>query len=255
MKNIGFIGGGRVTRIILQALHNEKEKLDHVYVFDINEEANDRLKNRFPEINVADLRTVATRDYIFLALHPPVVLETLEKIEPVISKNVWVISLAPKISMDKIAATLARTEKIIRLIPNATSIRNEGYNPICFFHGFPDEDKTRIIQFLEKLGATFEVAESKLEAYAVLSAMAPTYFWFQWDELCKIGSQMELDKKEIEDTLYFTMMYSLNTMFKSGFSREELYDLITLKPIGEHESEIRKIFSEKLLALYDKIKP
>lgn len=255
MKNIGFIGGGRVTRIILQALNNKHEKLDHIYAFDINEEVNDRLKKLFPEINIADLRTVATRDYIFLALHPPVIMETLEKIEPVISRDVVIISLAPKIRIDRIASTLSKTKKIIRLIPNATSIRNEGYNPICFHAEFPEEDKNLINQFLGKLGTTFEVAESKLEAYAMISAMAPTYFWFQWDELCRIGSQMELNKQEVEDAIYFTMMYGLNTMFKSGFSREELYDLIPVKPIGEHETEIRKIFSEKLLGLYDKIKP
>ena len=39
---------------------------------------------------------------------------------------------------------------------------------------------------------TFEVQEEKLESYAIMSAMLPTYFWFQWKALEEIGQKTEL---------------------------------------------------------------
>ncbi len=47
--------------------------------------------------------------------------------------------------------------RIVRLIPNATSIINEGYNPVCFSSGMPEEEKGSLLQLLGTLGKTFEV--------------------------------------------------------------------------------------------------
>ena len=106
---------------------------------------------------------------------------------------------------------------------------------------------------LEAMGKTFEVPESKLEAYAVVSAMAPTYFWFQWKKLCDIAELVGLEKEEAEQTVEHTMNAALNTMFRSGLSWEEVADLIPVKPIGEYEEEIMNMFEQKLVGLYNKI--
>ena len=148
---------------------------------------------------------------------------------------------------------LGKTIRIVRLIPNATSIINEGYNPVCFSSGIEAEDKETFLHILGALGKTFEVPESKLEAYAIVSAMAPTYFWFQWKKLCDIGVQVGLEKKDAEQTVEQTMNAALNTMFRSGLSWEEVADLIPVKPIGEYEEEIMNMFEQKLVGLYNKI--
>ncbi len=78
-------------------------------------------------------------------------------------------------------------------------------------------------------------------------------FWFQWKKLCEIGEQIGLDKEASEQAVSQTMNAALTTMFKSGLSWKEVSDLIPLKPIGEHEEEIMKIFEQKLVGLYNKI--
>jgi pyrroline-5-carboxylate reductase len=163
------------------------------------------------------------------------------------------ISLAPKITIRKISEKLGNNTRIVRLIPNATSIINEGYNPVSFSSGLETGDKKSLLQILGALGKTFEVPESKLEAYAIVSAMAPTYFWFQWKKLCDIGEQVGLEKEDSKQTVEQTMNAALNTMFKSGLSWEEVADLIPVKPIGEYEEEIKYMFEQKLVGLYNKI--
>jgi pyrroline-5-carboxylate reductase len=85
--------------------------------------------------------------------------------------------------------------------------------------------------------------------------MLPTYFWFQWNDLKLLGSQMGLSDNESNTAVHQTLISSINLMFKSGLTPEELIDLIPVKPIGEHEAQISEIYHNKLMGLYEKIKP
>jgi len=112
-----------------------------------------------------------------------------------------------------------------------------------------------VMDLLSSLGTTFEVSEEKLESYAIMSAMLPTYFWFQWRELASIGDQIGLSEEEARKSIYETIVASLNLMYKAGLSASEVIDLIPIKPIGEHEQQITEIYRTKLIGLFEKIKP
>lgn len=252
---IGFIGGGRVTRIMLQAFCNKNIAFEDVVVTDPSGEALSRLKTCYPSFRTADASTAAEQDIVFIALHPPVIMDTIESVKGKFRPDATIISLAPKINLQKFALKLGHDRKLARMIPNATSFINEGYNPVCFSENFPAGDKRSIMDLLTLLGKTFEVIEPKLESYAILSAMLPTYFWFQWQELAKIGQKIGLSEAESSNSINETMHASLDLMFKSGLKPEEVMDLIPVKPIGENEPEIREILNTKLTGLFEKIKP
>lgn len=255
-KTLGFIGGGRITRIFLQAFVNKKAIFDSISVFDSSPDTLKKLKQDYPFIEILDYASeAAQKDIVFLALHPPVIMESLEKITGAVNDKTIFISLAPKITIAKIDAILKPVTQIARLVPNATSVINHGYNPVCFGSGISEIQKWYILEMLNLLGHTFETTEVKLEAYAMISAMLPTYFWFQWNELENIGSQMGLTDEECRETIYETMNAALNTMYQSGMKPAEVMDLIPIKPIGESEEQIKGIYQEKLMGLWKKIKP
>ncbi len=254
-KSLGFIGGGRITRIFLQAFVNKKAIFESISVFDINSQTLQALKLEFPFIQtLTSASEAAKKDIVFLALHPPVIMETLEKIKADVTEKTIFISLAPKITIAKMASVLP-VDQIVRLIPNATSVINHGYNPVSFTHKMSEIQKLYILEMLNLLGHTFETAEEKLEGYALLSAMLPTYFWFQWNELEALGTQMGLTETECRESVFETMSAALNTMYDSGMSPTEVMDLIPVKPIGENESQIKTMYQEKLMGLFEKIKP
>lgn len=254
-KSLGFIGGGRITKIFLQALSNKKIELSSVLVFDTNSEVLTALKKQFPQIKLTDsCKMAAKQDVVFIALHPPVIMETLEQITETVSEMTQIVSLAPKISIEKIASKLA-TKNIARMIPNATSYINEGFNPVSFSSQYNAIEKQSLLQTLGYLGHTFEIEESKLEAYAIVSAMLPTYFWFQWKELQSLSLEMGLDEPESKNAIQQTLLAAINLFYNSGLSNTEVIDLIPVKPIGEHESQISEIFRTKLMGLFQKIKP
>lgn len=254
-KSLGFIGGGRITNIFLQAFVNKKAIFDSISVFDTNTETLQALKLKFPFIQTLEsVSEAAKKDVVFLALHPPVIMETLERIKSEVSEQTIFISLAPKITIEKMAAILP-VDQIVRLIPNATSIINHGYNPVSFAPEMSEIQKWYILEMLNLLGHTFETAENKLEGYAILSAMLPTYFWFQWHELETIGTQFGLSNAECRESIFETLNASLNAMYRSGMRPDDVMDLIPVKPIGEKEEQIKAIYQEKLTGLFQKIKP
>ncbi len=254
-KSLSFIGGGRIARIFLQAFANRNCEFQSILVFDINMEVTNALKKQFPQIEIAEsLEQAASHQTIFIALHPPVIMDTLEKVAGLISREALVISLAPKVTIEKIAAKL-KTRNIVRMIPNATSFINEGYNPMTFGPGFDEGEKTSFLKLANLLGNPFEVEESKLEAYALISAMLPTYFWFQWNELANLGIKMGLNEAQSKESVRETLIAAINLMFNSDLSPEQVMDLIPVKPIGEYQTQITEIYQSKLLTLYEKIKP
>lgn len=255
LKSLGFIGGGRITKIFLQAFKNKSLNLNSIIVFDTNKEVTDLLKNQFPEIQIAnEIKLPAKQDIVFIALHPPVIMESLELIKETISVNSLVVSLAPKISLEKIKGKLG-VNNIARMIPNATSFINNGYNPVCFSNDIQLIEKNALLNIINPLGYTFEVEESKLEAYAIISAMLPTYFWFQWKEMQKIGVQIGLNEHESKETIKETLKAAIDIFYDSNLSQEQVIDLIPVKPIGEHEEAIKEFLNNKLISLFEKIKP
>lgn len=251
--SIGFIGGGRITRIMLQALQNKQFGLGAIIVSDTDEEVIERIKKEFHGVQTSPGNVLpAKQDLVIIALHPPAIMAVLEEIKNEISEKTIILSLAPKITIDKIKAAL-NVSKISRLIPNATSVINEGYNPVCFSTGFKKSEKNNLLSWLKLMGPTFEVDEVKLEAYAIVSAMAPTYFWFQWQKLVELGKEFGLASGESEQAVYQSLMGALNVQFNDTLTFDEVCDLIPVKPIGENESEIKEIYEQKLKRLFAKI--
>jgi pyrroline-5-carboxylate reductase len=252
---IGFIGGGRITKIFLQGFKNAGLEFESVKVFEPNNETQENLEKIFPEIEKAETaESAALQKIVFVAVHPPVVMETLQKIKDSVTDSTIVISLAPKITLEKMASDLS-TKKLVRMIPNATSFINEGFNPVSFYPEMEHKKKKKIMNLLKILGKTFETDEAKLEGYAIVSAMLPTYFWFQLQEMEKIALETGLTAEEAKTAVRQTLKKALELYYKSGLTTEQVMDLIPVKPIGENEPEIKNILNTKLLGLYGKIKP
>jgi len=255
-KKVGFIGGGRITRILLEGFKRGGATFQQIVVSDINESVLTTLKMRFPEIHISpnDNRQPASRDIVFLALHPLAIKDVLGEIKASLNPNAVLVSLAPKVTIKMISETLGGFQRIVRMIPNACSLVNAGYNPIAFSEAISKNERDELLGMLRFLGECPVVEENTLEAYAILTAMGPTYFWFQTDELKKIGISFGLTSEEVSHGLSKMMAGTQEMFFKSGLTFEEVMDLIPGKPLKDEEETIRTIYKSRLEALYAKLK-
>lgn len=256
-RKISFIGGGRITKIFLTALKSKKIGFQQISVMDTNPDVLKALSSSFPEIKIETSlsENILDTDYIFLAVHPPMIAESLEKAKASINQNAVLISLAPKFTIEKMTTLLGGFNRIVRLLPLASSIISEGYNPVVFSNSINSDTKNNLLNLFKTFGQTLEVAESKIEAYALIVAMGPTYLWFQYYKLIELAKTFGMDDKEAIEAVKNMLKASTDTMFNSGLDKAGVIDLIPVKPIGEHEAEILKIYDEKLNGLFQKIKP
>lgn len=256
-KKISFIGGGRITKILLTALKSKKISFQQVTVMDTNPEVLKLLAAKFPEIKTETSlsESILNADYIFLAVHPPMIAETLEKAKAGISPKATLISLAPKFTIEKMTTLLGGFNRIVRLLPLASSIISKGYNPVVFSKSIESDTQKYLLDLFKNFGHTLEVAENKIEGYAIIVAMGPTYFWFQYYKLIELAKSFGMDDQEAVDAVKNMLAATTETMFESGLDKAGVIDLIPVKPIGEAEGDILKIYDEKLNGLFQKIKP
>jgi len=255
-KSMGFIGGGRITRIFLEALNRKKILPATVVVSDSNGEVLQKLKEKFPKIQTAqgDNAKAAGQDVVFLALHPPAIGAGLGEIKASLKPGAVLVSMAPKVSIKALSEGLGGFSRIVRMIPNAPSVVNEGYNPVAFGPGITKKEKEDLSRLFKKLGDCPEVDEDKLEAYAMITAMGPTYFWFQLYELLELGKSFGLTNKQAWKAIRKMLKGAVETVDESGLTPDEVMDLVPVKPLGEDEAMIRNAYRTKLTGLYQKLK-
>jgi pyrroline-5-carboxylate reductase len=164
------------------------------------------------------------------------------------------VSLSPKWTIANLSESLGGFSRIVRIIPNAPSIINEGYNPVAFSPSLSKDERKELVKMFKVLGNFPEVAEEKLEAYAIITAMGPTYLWFQLQELKKLGESFGLSSGELDEAIFAMVKGTGKTLCKSGLSSEEVINLIPVKPLAEEEQAIRNIYETRLNGLYQKLK-
>ncbi len=254
ISSIGFIGGGRITRLLLMALKQKEILPENVLVSDPSED----MRSAIGAIDKAHIRCfeqnvdVLDAELLFLAVHPPVVKEIAAEVHGKIKSETIVVSLVPVISMEKLSA-MCGVRKWIRMIPNAPSIIGSGYNPVVYSDEINPDEKQKVKNLFSNWGELPEVREDKLEAYAIISAMGPTYFWFQWLKLQALGTQFGMTEAEVTEAMYAMLSGSAETLYKSGLSPEEVLDLIPVCPLKDDESVILDAFDKRLTGLFNKL--
>jgi pyrroline-5-carboxylate reductase len=252
---VGFLGGGRITAIFLRALGGRGLALDRVTVSDTSAEVRARLQARFPATTVtADNEEAAACELVFLALHPPALKTVLPGIAPRVKKDAVVVSLAPVLTLARLSEMLGGLTRLARVLPNAPSLVGAGFNPVAFAESLPPDARAEIETLLDGLGAHPVVPEETLEAYAILVAMGPTYFWFQWQTLREIAGSFGLAPAEADRALRAMLDGAVRTFFDAGLTAEQVLDLVPVKPLAEAEPQIRQAYLEVLPRLCAKLK-
>lgn len=256
-ESIGFIGGGRVTRIFLEGWQRAKAMPHKVVVSDCNAKTLAKLKARFPNIETApgNSAAAASQGIVFLAVHPPVMAEVVAGIKGSLTPGALVVSLAPKFTLAKLTELLDGFARLARVIPNAPSVMNLGFNPVAFAPTLTATDKAELTGMLSPLGECPEVAESKLEGYALLSGMGATYLWFQLQALREVSAGFGLSDADIAPALKRTVCGATRTLLESGLTPAKVMDLIPVKPLAEMEAQVTEMYRTRIPALYQKIKP
>jgi pyrroline-5-carboxylate reductase len=252
---MGFVGGGRVTRILLGGWRRAGVLPPEVRVCEPDDAAFDGLRAAAPEVRRASLgEAVYGADLVMLALHPPAMPTALQQVKLALSPASLVVSLAPRITLDALETSLG-TQRLVRMIPNAPSLIGRGYNPVSFGTAVDPATRRELAPLFAALGEAPEVEEEHLEAYAVLTGMGPTYFWFQWQCLREIVGDIGLPPAATDAALRAMVDGSLATLLDSGLTPQQVVDLVPIRPLSTIEPSVAAAYRDTLPALHARIRP
>jgi len=252
--SIGFVGGGRVTAILLSALARNPGTAARAVVSDPDPEVRRRLLSRFPGVALGTDNVVPARlDVVFVALHAPTLRKALPEISGALTSSAVVVSLAPVVTLAELSRLLGGFGRVVRMIPNAPSLLGDGFNPTAYGPAITARDRALLAGIFSAFGRYPEVAEGKLEAYAVLTAMGPTYLWFQLEVLRSLGTSFGLSAEEAETGLAAMAHGAIRLLLESGLPFAEVEDTVPVKPLADDASAITNAYRTRLEPLYRKL--
>jgi pyrroline-5-carboxylate reductase len=255
--SVGFVGGGRITRVLLEGWRRSGGLPPGIVVSDPDASVVERLAAAFPGVRVVrdDNVQAARQDVVFAAMHPPAMKAALVPLAGQLQRRAVVVSLAPKFTCAALRELLGGHDRLARVIPNAPSVVGAGFNPVAFGPGLDAEGREAVARLLAPLGAAPEVPESQLEAYAVIAAMGPTYLWFQLDLLATLGREFGLPAEAAARCVAAMAVGSARTLAESGLPPAEVMDLIPVRPMADEEAALVAAYRTRLTAIHTKIRP
>jgi pyrroline-5-carboxylate reductase len=255
-ESVGFVGGGRIARIMLEGWRRANAMPARVVVSDPSAEALAKLAAQFPGVEtcVGDNRAAAGQQVVFLGLHPAAFGEAMPGLGSALRPDAIVVSLAPKVTIQKLGGMLG-LDRIARAIPNAPSVVGAGYNPVAFGAALSGADRETVLELFAPLGEAPVVDEATLEPYAITAAMGPTYLWFQLYGLRELAASFGLTDEAAAVAVDRMARGALDTMASSGFSSAEVMDLVPVHPLGQDEAAFSEAYRTRLSGVLEKIRP
>lgn len=256
-RSVGFVGGGRIARIMLEGWRRAGAMPDRIVVSDPNAATLNALNAQHPSIETCagDNCAAAGQSIVFLGLHPGAFGEALPGLAGALAADAIVVSLAPKLTIEHLSGLLGGFDRIARSIPNAPSIVGAGLNPVAFGPGLGEAEQAAILALLAPLGDTPVVDESTLEAYAVTAAMGPTYLWFQLYGLRDMARSFGLSDEAAATAVDRMTRGALDTMAGSGLTPDEVMDLVAVHPLAEAEPIFLDVYRTSLAVVMERIRP
>lgn len=253
MYAFGFIGAGRVTRFMIQAMIRAGGDPRRVAVDDTDPLAIQTTLGRFPDVERRGAAEIAaSSEILFLAVHPPAIEAVLRAVAPSVGPETAVISLAPRCPIDALASMLPPGVLVARVIPNAPAALGRGFNPAAFAD--PAGARSReLLARLSFLGDLPVVPEPQLEAWALVTGMGPTYFWFQMLLLERIATRLGIDQPLARKGIAATLEGSAALLASGTKEAREVLDLVPIHPLREDEGRIGEIYEARLGALFSKL--
>jgi pyrroline-5-carboxylate reductase len=208
-RNIAFIGGGHITRIILENLtRSGKTAGSHLMVSDPDRRKLEALQKKFAvQVAESNQQAIDEADFIFFNILPQVVEPVLNELrEQKFPKNKAIISLAAGIPM-KTYAILGDHIPVVRALPNPPSQIGKGIAALAFNPYVGETQQKEVIELFSCLGKYVILSEDKINAVTALSSPVTTHLFFQ--VIIDTAVRLGIDRETSTTIAYHTINGSM----------------------------------------------
>ncbi|MFU0833337.1 MAG: Pyrroline-5-carboxylate reductase [Oscillospiraceae bacterium] len=231
MKDIkvGFIGGGNMASAIIGGVVKAKTfPAEQIYVFDIHKEKCEELRTR-TGVNIENSidSLVQTCNIIFLAVKPQSFPSMLASIQPSVSENKTLVSIAAGISSDSITKALSCRCPIIRAMPNTPLLLGEGATAICKTENVQNDVYQLVLELFSSSGIVAQINEEQMNAVISVNGSSPAYIYLFAKAVVESAEKQGIEPSVSLPLFCQTLIGSAKMLLESGNTPDELIQKVS----------------------------
>lgn len=226
MDIIGFIGMGNMGRAMVKGIQNYFENSQVIFHRVSKEKMIEFASKEKIDYELSNIDVVKKAKYIILAVKPQMFDKIFEEINPYITNDKVVISLAPGITIDNLKAKCGQG-RIIRSMPNTPAMVGEGMTGICYNEEeFSTEEIDVINKIFESIGKVKKVDEKLINSVVCASGSSPAYVFMFMEALADSAVKCGMPRNMAYEFVAQTVLGSAKLMQETGMHPGELKDMV-----------------------------
>lgn len=223
-RKIGFIGCGNMGEAMVQGFINSNQiNANNIYVHTKTNESSLKLKDNYGiQISKSNVEVVKNSDFIFLAVKPNLYPEVIKEIIENLSEDKVLISITPSYTLKELNEMADAKCKIIRTIPNTSSMYNVGFTSVVFRENELDYIKKEFTKLINLLGKSIIVNEDKIALLSTLSGSSPALIYLFSEVFVNYGVANGLTEDEAKYIFSQTLLGTSKMILESNQNLNQL---------------------------------
>ncbi|MFJ8245384.1 pyrroline-5-carboxylate reductase [Peribacillus asahii] len=241
MKKITFIGAGSMAEAIISGLVAQ-QVVDPKNINVTNKSNEARLASLNEKYGVTGTRNIQEAmkeaDVVLLAVKPKDMLATMQSIQPYITTEMMLVSVAAGVHTASLEGIAAKEVAVIRAMPNTSATVGQSATAISTNAYTSAEQRQTAITLFETIGSVVVVEEEQLDAVTGLSGSGPAYLYYLVEAMEKSAQDLGLDAGTAKQLIIQTMLGAAEMLKHSSKSPATLRKEVT-SPGGTTEAGLK----------------
>ncbi len=225
----GFIGSGKMAGALIRGLLRAgTARPEDVTASDPIAAAREALAVETGITALDSNIEVARRsDVLVLAVKPQSMPQVLEELQPVVTSEHLVISIAAGVNLDTLDSGLGPDCRLVRVMPNTPALVGEGASGYCLGQNATADDEALVRACLGAVGRACRVPETLLDAVTGLSGSGPAFVYLMIEALSDGGVRVGLPRDVATALAAQTVLGAARMVLETGLHPGQLKDQVT----------------------------
>ncbi|HZT15086.1 MAG TPA: pyrroline-5-carboxylate reductase [Gaiellaceae bacterium] len=241
-RRVAILGAGRLGESLVRGfLRSGWRAADDLVVTVRRPERLAELRERYGVEGTHDNEAAAaSAPLVIVSVKPQDIAAVLTQIAPAVDGERTLLSMAAGITTSFIESRLPDGARVVRAMPNAPALVDEGIAGICGGAHARAEDLDLAEEALGHLGSVVRVAEVDMDAVTAISGSGPAYFALLAEAMIEAGLLLGLSRDVSTRLVVQTMFGSARLLRDESMHPVELREAVT-SPGGTTTRAIREL--------------
>jgi pyrroline-5-carboxylate reductase len=195
-QKVAFLGAGNMAEAMISGMV-ESNAIPTEQIIVSNRSNQGRLQELKAKYDITamtkDKLNFEEIDMLILAMKPKDIDAVLESIRDLVSPHTVVLSVLAGITTEHMEEGLPQGQKVIRVMPNTSSMMRESATAIAAGEYTADEDMKLAEELLNSIGEVYTIQEEKMDIFTGIAGSGPAYFYYLMEHIEKAGKDSGLE--------------------------------------------------------------